>query len=556
VQRPRPASLPENPESVAWGPPELTAVRKALAAGGEPWDLVVIGAGITGAGVARDAALRGLRVLLLEAQDVAFGTSSRSSRLVHGGVRYLEQGDIPLVFEALRERSRLYAIAPHLVRPARFLFPTYQGDRLGPWKLRLGLTLYDTLDFHRGEGHVYLGPEQTMQTEPLLTRGGLRGAVEYEDAITDDARLTLATIQDALRHDARVLTYAKVDAITPSDTGVHTVTLEDGLRTRARAVVVATGPWMCGRLLGRSAQTLLSLSKGIHLVMRHEDVPVSQPLVVQAPHQRRILFVVPWGTRTYLGTTDTPFDGDPGRCGVTEADEHELLHLVGRLLPGASLDPERIVSTWSGVRPLVRRAGKRSGDTVELSRRHRIVEAHETILGIVGGKLTTYRSMAEEILDLVIGRLRRGGSADRPPTPCSTHRSPLVPGPPLHPEELRDPLLADLAARHGPAARALAHRARTDAALAPRLVDDLPYRWCEVDQAIHHEGATHVGDILRRRLPLTLTDAALGGRVARAVAQRLVDAWGGSSADVEEELERFVEETRTETRRVPVLMDP
>jgi glycerol-3-phosphate dehydrogenase len=556
VQTTRTNSTPENAAPVAWGPAELTALRRGLAAGEDPWDLIVIGGGITGAGVARDAAMRGLRVLLLEAQDVAFGTSSRSSRLVHGGVRYLEQGDVGLVFEALRERSRLYAMASHLVRPSRFLFPTYRGDRLGPWKLRLGLTLYDTLDFHRGEGHEYFGPEQTVQAEPMLATGGLLGAVQYEDAITDDARLTLATLQDALRHGARVLTYAKVDAIEPMDGGEHTVTLNDGMRTTTRAVVVATGPWMCGRLLGRPAEDLLSLSKGIHIVMRRRDVPIARPLVVQAPHQRRILFVIPWGTRTYLGTTDSPYDGDPGCCGVTEADEHELLALVGRMLPGASLHPSRIVSTWSGVRPLVRRERKGASDTVELSRRHRIVETNETVFGIVGGKLTTHRSMAQEIVDTVIARLRRRGwpAGHQRLSPCRTHRVPLAPGPPLARQELACPLIADLAPRHGPAARFLAERARADPALEPRLVDDLPYRWCEVDQAIHHEGATHVGDILRRRLPLTLTDPALGGRVARAVAQRLVDAWGGNGADIERELERFVDETWTETRRTPKLM--
>ena len=550
----RPAS-PEDATPVAWGPAELTELRQGLETRAEPWDLVVVGGGITGAGVARDAALRGLRVLLVDAEDVAFGTSSRSSRLVHGGVRYLEQGDVRLVFEALRERSRLYAIAPHLVLPARFLFPTYAGDRLGPWKLRLGLTLYDTLDFHRGEGHVFLGPEQTLEAEPLLARGGLAGAVVYEDAITDDARLTLATVQDALRHGARVLTYAAVQSIESTSTDEHVVVFSDGKRTRTRAVIVATGPWMCGRLLGEQAEELLSLSKGIHIVMRRRDVPIAQPLVVQAPRQRRILFVVPWGTRTYLGTTDAPYDGDPGRCGVTEADEHELMHLVSRVLPNATIDASRVVSAWSGVRPLVRSQRGGGGDTVEISRRHRIVESTPTLLGIVGGKLTTYRSMAQEIVDRVVARLRaQGWPADRsPPAACTTHRVPLVPGPPISAAERRDPLVADLAPRHGPAARLLAQRAATNPAVAARLVDDLPYRWCEVDHAIEHEGATHVGDILRRRLPLALTDEALGGGVARAVAQRLVDHWGGSSADVDRELERYMDETSTETRRLPKL---
>jgi glycerol-3-phosphate dehydrogenase len=533
-----------------WGPGELQGLRDELAAGtGEPWDLVVVGAGITGAGIARDAALRGLRVLVLEAKDVAFGTSSRSSRLIHGGVRYLEQGEIGLVFEALRERSRLYAAAPHLVRPARFLFPAYADDRLGPWRLRLGLTLYDTLNFHRGQAHEFLGAEDCLVREPLLAADGLRGAVVYEDAITDDARLTLATLLDARRHGARVLTYAPVATIA-TDGDERVVALEGGTRVRAREVIVAAGPWTTAKLIGSAGEKLLTLSKGIHIVMRREHVPVAAPVVVQAPKQRRILFVVPWGERTYLGTTDAPYTGDPGRSGVTEADELELLALVGRVLPRAELRAENIVSAWSGVRPLVRAAGRH--DTVELSRKHRIVETDAGALAIVGGKLTTYRAMAEEIVDRVVDRLLlRWPEARERPRRCETHRLPLVPGAALEADELADPLIADLAPRHGPLARELARACAGDPSAAQRMIADLPYRWCEVDHAIAHEGVTHVVDLLRRRLPLALTDADLGGRVAAAVARKLADAWGDGDARVREELERYREEIAMETRRVP-----
>lgn len=535
-----------------WGPGELRDVRQRLRDTPETWDLVVVGAGITGAGVARDAALRGLRVLVLDAHDVAFGTSSRSTRLVHGGVRYLEQGEIGLVYEALRERARLYATAPHLVRPARFLFPGYRGDRLGPWKLRIGLTLYDALNFYRSEPHVYVTPEHCRIVEPLLQTEGLRGAVLYEDAITDDARLTLTVLQDARRHGAVVLTRAPVEAIRAAGRE-RIVDLADGVEVHAREVVVATGPWTGRRLLGGPGDELLTLSKGIHIVMRSEHVPVRQPLVIQAPKQRRILFVVPWGTRTYLGTTDVPYTGDPGRCGVTEVEEQELVDVIARLLPGAALHTQNIVSAWSGVRPLVRQQGARGSSTVELSRRHRIVQGESGAMGIVGGKLTTYRSMAEEIVDTVVHRLLEAWPQERPrPLPCSTHDLPLVPGDPLVHDELADPLVADLAARHGVLARRLAEiaRARGD---TERIVDDLPYRWCEVEHAIHCEAATTVADVLRRRLPLVLTDDALGGLAARRVAERLVDAKGGGAADIEDELDRFVEEVRTETRREPRL---
>ncbi|HET6582248.1 MAG TPA: glycerol-3-phosphate dehydrogenase/oxidase [Nannocystaceae bacterium] len=537
----------------SWGPAEQRALAERLRTDSRPWDLVVVGAGITGAGIARDAALRGLRVLAIDALDVAYGTSSRSSRLVHGGVRYLEQGEIGLVYEALRERSRLYAAAAHLVRPERFLFPAYAGDRLGPWMLRIGLTLYDTLNFHRGQSHDFLPVEQALLAEPLLARDGLRGAVQYEDAVTDDARLTLAILVDARRHGAEVATYARVERIA-GKRHAHEIELDDGSIVHAQSVVVAAGPWTSTRLLGRAGEGLLSLSKGIHLVLRAQDVPVHQPLVIQAPTQKRILFVVPWGARTYLGTTDAPYVGDPGRSGPTEADELELLGLVRRVLPTARLAPERIVSAWSGVRPLVRSADAAPGDTVELSRKHRIVVNDDGVRGIVGGKLTTYRAMAEEIVDEVVGELAKRWPDDRPrPRPCSTHRLPLVPGAPLVAADLDDPLVADLAARHGPAARDLAARARGTAAVE-RIVADLPYRWCEVDHAIACEGVRHAIDIVRRRLPLVLTDPRQGGAAIREVARRLVDAWGGDAADLDDELDHYRDEVAIETRRTPAIV--
>jgi glycerol-3-phosphate dehydrogenase len=537
-------TLPELPE---WTAADVERTREAVFSRAAPWDLIVIGAGISGAGVARDAALRGLSVLVIEAEDLAFGTSSRSTRLIHGGVRYLEQGELGLVFEALRERQRLYDAAPHLVRPARFLFPSYAGDRLQPWKLRVGLTLYDTLNLYRGSTHDFIGPDACHALEPLLATEGLKGAVRYEDAVTDDARLTLTVLQDARRHAASVLTYVKVEGLR-RENDEHVVELEGGGTARARHVVVATGPWTSQALLGTAGEGLLTLSKGIHIVMRAEHVPVKQPIVVQAPEQRRILFVVPWGARTYLGTTDTPFAGDPGRSGVTEGDEEDLLEVIGKVLPGAALSPDNIVSAWSGVRPLVQAPGSAGGDTVELSRRHRIVESPAGVLGLVGGKLTTFRAMAEDVVDLIV---QRHPDRDRL-RPCRTQDLPLVPGRPIDAHDRTDRLVADLEPRHGPRARPMAERARGGPGEVP-LAEGLPYRWCEIDHALRYEGVRHLDDLLRRRLPLALTDPALGGGVARTVAERLVDHLGGSTADVDQEIERFVDRVRTETRRDPAL---
>ncbi|MFO0637383.1 MAG: glycerol-3-phosphate dehydrogenase/oxidase [Nannocystaceae bacterium] len=498
--------------------------------------------------------MRGLSVLVLEAADVAFGTSSRSTRLVHGGVRYLEQGELGLVYEALRERARLYESAPHLVHATRFLFPAYRGDRLGPWKLRLGLTLYDTLNFHRGQPHEYLTPEAARQAEPLLAEAGLRGAVAYEDAVTDDARLTLAIVLDARRHGAEVLTYAPVVAIEATAAPAparHRVVLGDGTGVAAHAVVVAAGPWTSAALVGERGNDLLTLSKGTHLVVRARDVPVRQPLVVQVPREKRILFVVPWGSRTYLGTTDAAYEGDPGRSGVTADDEREILELVRPVLPTAQLHAGAIVSAWSGVRPLVRADGARS--TAEVSRKHRIVERDDGVLAIVGGKLTTYRQMAEEVVDRVVERCSGRGPRTTRARACTTATVPLVPGEPVRGDGVDDDACTGLALE----LRAARPDRAGDGGTAQgrdreRIVEDLPYRWCEVDHAIAFEGAVHAIDVVRRRLPLVLTDAQQGAAAIVEIATRLVDAAGGSAcATSTRSLERWRAEVATETGRTP-----
>lgn len=492
--------------------------------------------------------MRGLDTLLIDASDLAYGTSSRSSRLIHGGVRYLEQGEIGLVFEALRERTRLYTLAPHLVRRATFVFPSFAEDRLQPWKLSLGLSLYDLLGLYQSPRHRRLSPRRARELEPLLRGDGLRGAVAYEDAITDDARLTLATIQSARASGADVLTYEPVDSLARVD-GIHLVTLRDGTLIKSRAVVLATGPWTGSRLLGSAGDELLTLSKGVHLVVPASSVPVAAPVVIQVPGQRRILFAIPWGARTYLGTTDSAYEGDPGAAGVTEGDEEEVLALVRRVLPGAT-QTAQVLSAWSGVRPLV--AGKRRGDTVELARTHRIVENDDGVLAIVGGKLTTYRAMAEDVVDRVVSVLaRRGMETVTPARRCTTHQHPLIPTDEAPHPDADSEVGRALARRHGATAQVMLRAIDDAPALAEKIVDDLPYRWVEVQHAVDYEGVRHLDDLLRRRIPLALTDAQLGGGVMRRVATMLADAGGGSQRDIDEEVERYCALTETETRRRP-----
>jgi glycerol-3-phosphate dehydrogenase len=277
---------------------------------------------------------------------------------------------------------------------------------------------------------------------------------------------------------------------------------------------------------------------------------VRQPLVVQVRGERRILFVVPWGTRTYVGTTDTHYEGDPGASRSEDEDEREVIELASRVLR-IQLDPARIISAWSGVRPLVRAAGR--GSTVELARTHRIVSREPGVFAIVGGKLTTYRAMAQEAAELVQRRLRALDHPRARALPrCLTLRRPLVPGAPMTAEERRDPLLSELWPRHGADARSLAARARASPGGDERIVPDLPYRWIEVEHALTHEGCLHVDDVLRRRLPLALTDRALGGLVARRIAERLAALRGETDPQwVEAELTRYADTVAAETRRRP-----
>ncbi len=531
-----------------FGPSEHAALRDTLRARrpDQTWDLVVVGAGITGAGIARDAALRGLSVLVLDAKDIAFGTSSRSTRLIHGGVRYLEQGAFGLVFEALHERATLTASLPHLCAPTRFLFPSYRGNRLPVWLLRLGLTLYDALDLFRARPHAHLDPDGCVDLEPLLRREGLRGAVVYDDAVTDDARLTLTVLQDARTHGAHVLTQAPVARIARDDQQTTTCTLADGLTIRAKTVVVAAGPWTSPALLGDGMRAQVRLSRGIHVVLSRNDLPVRQPLVVQVPHSHRILFAVPWGARTYVGTTDTDYDGDPGACGVTPDDEDEVLKLVSAVLqPKAALHRGQVFSAWSGVRPLV--ADAHTQRTEDVSRRHLILETTQGVLAIVGGKLTTYRAMAEDVVDRV---LHTQGIAvkDRP---CKSQEQPFACAlPAVDTDEVPANVLNDLRPRHGTLSHALARR--HDRAQWARLVPDLPYLRLELQHAIAFEGALGVHDVLRRRLPLVLTAKDQGASVAPEVARLLTDARGGTQHDINRELDQFRMLVQQETGRDPV----
>jgi glycerol-3-phosphate dehydrogenase len=386
-----------------------------------PLDLLVIGGGIVGAGVARDAAMRGLRTGLVDARDFATGTSSRSSRLLHGGLRYLEQGRVGLVHESSVEKKIVHAIAPHLGQPLGFIFPVYKVNGFPLWMMRIGVKIYDLLcngkNFKPSRGYTVA---ETTAKLPQINTAGLRGSVRYYDALTSDARLTLDTLRSAVNHGALVSNYTRFIDATRDD-GTWVCQIEDTLTgkkfaTRARAILNAAGPW--AEAIPHSA-VKLRLTKGIHIVVDRRRVTVGEGEAVTMVEGKRILFLIPWGERLIIGTTDTDYDADPADVAVGLDDIDYVLHTANTTFPAARLTRDDIISSWAGVRPLI---ANRDGTPSDTSRAHQIKNPAEGWWDIAGGKLTTYRLMAEQAVTKIAKFLGAAAAA-----PARTAREPLLP---------------------------------------------------------------------------------------------------------------------------------
>lgn len=390
------------------------------------FDLIVIGAGINGAGIARDAAMRGLSVLLLDKGDIASGTSSWSTRLIHGGLRYLEHGELGLVRESLRERERLFRIAPHLVRPLAMIIPIYRNARRGPLMIRAGMIAYDLLSLDKSlERHHMLARAETIRRVPGLRTEGLRGAGLYYDAQVEYAeRLVLENVLSARAHGATVLTYARVRRFIVEGNavrGVEFTDLKSGEHARARAAVTVnvSGPWVdevLTTLKREEGVRLIGGTKGSHIIVDRFDGAPQEALYVEAQEDARPFFIIPWNGLYLIGTTDIRYDGDPDAVCADEREIAYLLRETNRVIPSARLARESVIYTYSGVRPLANDEGKAGGD---ITRRHFVhdhADTHQGLLSIIGGKLTTYRHLSEEAVDLIFKKL------GRTPPPCETAR--------------------------------------------------------------------------------------------------------------------------------------
>jgi glycerol-3-phosphate dehydrogenase len=503
--------------------------------GGTTFDVLVIGGGATGAGVARDAALRGLTTALVERDDFASGTSSRSSRLIHGGVRYLEHGHFHLVFEASRERRTLMRIAPHLVRPLAFTWPVYAGARVPRWKLGAGLLLYDALALFRNVSpHRRLRAPEVLAAEPALGADGLVGGAQYYDAATDDARLTLATAMSAAEAGAVVLNHAAVRALRhhPDGTVAGAVVRDEfgrgDVAISARTVVNAAGPWSdtIRRLDEPTAPTGVLGTKGVHVAVPAARVGNRGAVTLLSRIDGRVMFVLPAGDQTIIGTTDTATAASPDEVRATEADIDYLLTSVNGCFPAAQLRRADVISAWAGIRPLI--AASAQVDPDSASREHAIERSPSGVISVSGGKLTTYRSMAAETVDVVERALGRVA------TPSRTDALPLPGGASLI--ESTPPHLAKAYGDRWPAVWALAEE---DPDLILPLSPGLPYIGAEAIYAVQAEMACTLSDILVRRTHVAFETRDAGRAAARIAAVLVGPRLGWDHVEVARQLAMY-----------------
>lgn len=459
-------------------------------------DLLVVGGGITGCAVARDAAARGLSVVVAEQRDLAWGSSGRSTKLLHGGLRYLEHGHLGLVREALREREVTARLAPALAVPLRFVMPVRAGVFPGRLAARVGVGVYDMLSssgaLPRGRS---VGPAEIVALAPQLSPGWL-GGVAFFDRQTDDARLTVAIAMDASRHGAGFRLGSRVTAIARAGTG-YRATLRDEAQgesaVNARCVVNATGPWCDAvRALAGRASALLGTSRGAHLVLSGLPLGAAMLLPGSEPHHR--LFAIPWRGATLFGTTDVADAGNPGREMPEIEDLRSLFADARRLFPGAGLTRENVLSSFTGVRPLLRHRG----DTLSGTREHRVVD-EDGLISIAGGKLTTWRTMAIATVDAAVRRIGRGGSS-----PAALVEAPLPGG------DVAEPDLASVA---------------------------------------RDEMARHADDVVFRRLPLG-HDAAKALAALPSIVARMAEAFSWDPARREAEAARVVARLDADRARI------
>ena len=518
--------------------------------GTEQFDILVIGGGVNGVGAALDAAARGLKVALIEAQDIAAGTSSRSSKLIHGGLRYLEQYDFKLVREALHERELMVStLCPHLVKPVGFLFPLTEKLKERTY-VGAGLALYDALrGFQRSlPWHKHLSQKQINEIAPSLRRDLVTGAIKYFDAQVDDARHTMAVARTAARHGAIIATKVSAESLIREGkrvVGVNALDLASGkkIAIRATATVMCAGVWS-DQLHERFELTPgynVTMSKGAHIVMPGSAIKSDAGIIIKTPVS--VLFLIPWGDKWIVGTTDTPYEGDRAEPCATQEDVQYILDQANRVLK-PKLRAKDIIGVYAGLRPLV--ANKKSATTTKLSREHTVDRPAPGFVSIAGGKYTTYRVMAEDVIDRAVLELRRATKDS------VTEKVPLVGADGYFALEQQTERIAQenglavetvthLLNRYGSLISEILVIIKEQPKLAKRLDSDLPYIKAEIIYAASHEGAQSVDDVISRRTRLSFEAINHAVHLAEEVATLIAPVLGWSAKERKASIAHYLE---------------
>ena len=513
--------------------------------GTEQFDILVIGGGVNGVGAALDAAARGLKVALIEAQDIAAGTSSRSSKLIHGGLRYLEQYDFKLVREALHERELMVStLCPHLVKPVGFLFPLTEKLKERTY-VGAGLALYDALrGFQRAlPWHKHLSQKQINEIAPSLRHDLVTGAIKYFDAQVDDARHTMAVARTAARHGAIIATRVSAESLIREGkrvVGVNALDLESGkkIKIKAGATVMCAGVWS-DQLHEKFELTPgynVTMSKGAHIVVPGSAIKSDAGIIVKTPVS--VLFLIPWADKWIVGTTDTPYEGDRTEPFATREDVQYILDQANRVLK-PKLKAEEIIGVYAGLRPLV--ANKKSATTTKLSREHTVDRPVAGFVSIAGGKYTTYRVMAKDVIDRAVIELRRLTKES------VTEKLPLVGADGYFALEQQKDRIAQesgldvatvthLLNRHGSLISEILEIIEDQPKLAAKLDSDLPYIKAEIVYAASHEGARSVDDVISRRTRLSFEATNHGLYLAEEVAALIAPVLGWSAKERKESI--------------------
>ena len=544
------------------GPDQREAAISQL--GTQQFDILVIGGGVNGVGAALDAAARGLKVALIEAQDIASGTSSRSSKLIHGGLRYLEQYDFKLVREALHERELMVStLCPHLVKPVGFLFPLTEKLKERTY-VGAGLALYDALrGFQRAlPWHKHLSQKQINEIAPSLRHDIVTGAIKYFDAQVDDARHTMAVARTAARHGAIIATQVSAESLIREGkrvVGVNALDLVSGkkIAIKAGATIMCAGVWS-DQLHERFDLTPgynVTMSKGAHIVVPGSAIKSDAGIILKTPVS--VLFIIPWGDKWIVGTTDTPYEGDRAEPCATREDVQYILDQANRVLE-PKLRADEIIGVYAGLRPLV--ANNKSATTTKLSREHTVDRPAAGFVSIAGGKYTTYRVMAKDVVDRAVIELRRLTQES------VTEKLPLIGADGYFALEQQKERIAQesgldvetvthLLNRHGSLISEILEIIENQPKLAAKLDADLPYIKAEIVYATSHEGARSVDDVVSRRTRLSFEAVNHGVHLADEVAALIAPVLGWSAKERKESIAQYAELVERETAALDELLE-